>query len=107
MIKVCPEVMGGLPTPRPCAEIVDGQVMNTEGRNVTKEFSLGSQMAFEIVQKEKPELIILQSRSPSCGVKQIYDGSFTGEKLAGQGLFAALCTKAGFKVIDIEDFAPW
>ena len=51
MIKVCPEVLGGLPTPRPSAEIVDGKVMNTEGKNITKEFSLGAQKAFEIVQK--------------------------------------------------------
>ena len=103
MIKVCPEVLGGLPIPRPSAEIVDGQVMNTEGKNITKEFSLGAQRAFEIVQKEKPDLIILQSRSPSCGIKQIYDGTFSGNKIPGQGLFAELCIKAGYKVLDIED----
>ena len=95
MIKVCPEVLGGLPTPRPAAEIVDGQVMNTEGKNITKEFTLGAQRAFEIVQKENPDLIILQSRSPSCGIKQIYDGTFSGKKIPGQGLFADLCIKAG------------
>ena len=60
--------------------------------------------AFEIVEKEKPDLIILQSRSPSCGIKQIYDGSFSGRKIEGQGIFAALCIKAGYKVLDIEDF---
>lgn len=63
IIKVCPEVLGGFPTPRPSAEIVDGQVMNTEGKNITKEFTLGAQRAFDIVKKEKPDLIILQSRS--------------------------------------------
>lgn len=103
IIKVCPEVLGGLPTPRPSAEIVDGKVINTEGKNITKEFSLGAQKAFEIVQKENPDLIILQSRSPSCGIKQIYDGSFSGRKIEGQGIFAALCIKAGCKVLDIED----
>ena len=103
MIKVCPEVLGGLPTPRPSAEIVNGQVMNTEGKNITKEFSQGAQLAFEIVQKEKPDLIILQSRSPSCGIKQIYDGTFSGRKINGQGLFAALCIKASCKILDIED----
>ena len=103
MIKVCPEVFGGLPTPRPSAEIVNGQVMNTEGKNITKEFSLGAQKAFKIVQQEKPDLIILQSRSPSCGIKQIYDGTFSGNKILGHGLFAALCIKAGYKVLDIED----
>ena len=103
MIKVCPEVLGGLLTPRPSAEIVNGQVMNTEGKNITKEFTLGAQKAFEIVQKENPDLIILQSRSPSCGIKQVYDGTFSGKKIPGQGLFAELCIKAGYKVLDIED----
>ena len=103
MIKICPEVLGGLPTPRPSAEIVDGQVMNTEGENITKEFTLGAQRAYKIVKKEKPDLIILQSRSPSCGIKQIYDGTFSGRKIPGHGLFAALCIKAGYKVLDIED----
>ena len=103
IIKVCPEVLGGLPIPRPSAEILDGQVMNTEGKNITKEFILGAQRAFEIVKKEKPDLIILQSRSPSCGIKQIYDGTFSGKKIPGPGLFAALCIKAEYKVLDIED----
>ena len=103
MLKVCPEVLGGLPTPRLSAEIVDGKVINTEGKNITKEFTLGAQKAFEIVQKEKPDLIILQSRSPSCGIKQIYDGTFSGNKIPGHGLFAELCIKAGYKVLDIED----
>ena len=104
VVKVCPEVLGGLPIPRIPAEIQNGQVINREGKNVTKEFMLGAQKAFEIVRKEKPDLIILQSRSPSCGIKQIYDGSFSGRKIDGQGLFAALCIKVGCKVLDIEDF---
>ena len=66
-------VLGGLATPRAPAEIQKGQVVNTEGRNVTKEFEAGALRALEIVEKEKPDLIILQSRSPSCGIKQIYD----------------------------------
>lgn len=102
-IKVCPEVLGGLPTPRPSAEIVDGKAINTEGKNITKEFTLGAQKAFEIVLKENPDLIILQSRSPSCGIKQIYDGTFSGNKIPGHGLFAELCIKAEYKVLDIED----
>ena len=83
VIKVCPEDLGGLAIPRPSAEIVDTQVINTEGRNITKEFTLGAQKAFEIVKKENPDLIILQSRSPSCGIKQIYDGTFSGKKIPG------------------------
>lgn len=101
--KVCPEVLGGMQTPRAPAEIQKGQVVNTEGRNVTKEFEAGALRAFEIVKKEKPDLIILQSRSPSCGIKQIYDGTFSGNKIPGHGLFEELCIKAGYKVLDIED----
>ena len=104
VVKVCPEVLGGLATPRGPAEIQKGQVVNTEGRNVTKEFEAGALRAFENVEREKPDLIILQSRSPSCGIKQIYDGTFSGRKIEGQGLFAALCIKAGCRVLDIEDF---
>jgi uncharacterized protein YbbK (DUF523 family) len=103
IIKVCPEVLGGLPIPCPSAEIVNGQVINTEGKNITKEFTHGAQKAFEIVQKENPDLIILQRRSPSCGIKQIYDGTFSGNKIPGHGLFAELCIKAGYKVLDIQD----
>ena len=73
VVKVCPEVLGGLSTPRTPAEIQKGQVINREGKNVTKEFERGAHKAFEIVQKEMPDLIIMQSRSPSCGIKQIYD----------------------------------
>lgn len=105
VIKVCPEVLGGLSTPRPSAEIVNGRVINTEGADITKEFTLGAQKAFQIVQKENPDLIILQSRSPSCGIKQIYDGTFSGSKIPGHGLFAELCIKAGYRVLDIEDMA--
>lgn len=88
VVKVCPEVLCGLPTPRAPAEIQKGQVVNTEGRNVTKEFEAGALRAFEIVEKENTDLIILQSRSPSCGIKQIYDWTFSGKKIPGQGLFA-------------------
>ena len=101
--KVCPEVLGGLLTLRAPAEIQKGQVVNREGRNVTKEFEAGALRAFEIVEKEKPDMIILQSRSPSCGIKQIYDGTFSGNKIPGHGVFAELCIKAGYKVLDIED----
>ncbi len=104
VVKVCPEVLGGLPTPRPSAEIVNSKVMNTEGKNITKEFTLDARKAFEIVQQENPDLIILQSRGPSCGIKQIYDWTFSGKKIPGHGLFAELCIKAGYKVLDIEGY---
>ena len=105
VIPVCPEVLGGLPVPRPSAEIVNGTVMNVAGENVDAAFRLGAEKGLELAKREKPDLIVLQSRSPSCGVKMIYDGSFSGRKIPGQGLFAEAAVKAGFKVLDIEDIA--
>ena len=103
VIPVCPEVMGGLPTPRPPAEIVHGEVINQLGVSVDKEYRLGAQKALEIARREKIDLAILQSRSPSCGVRQIYDGTFTGTKISGQGVCAALLMENGFAVLDRED----
>ena len=103
IITVCPEVMGGLPTPRVPSEIVDGVVVNREGINVDKEFRYGAETVLEIAKQERPDLIILQSRSPSCGVKQRYDGSFTGKLIDAPGVTAELLMKNGFMVIDVED----
>lgn len=103
IIPICPEVMGGLTTPRIPAEIVDGKVMTNSGECVDKEFRKGASLALDIAADNKPDLIILQSRSPSCGVNEIYDGTFTGKKIKGSGIFAELLTKNGYKIIDIED----
>lgn len=103
VISVCPECLGGLPTPRVPAEIVDGAVINKAGENVDAEFRKGARMVLEIACKEQIDLAILQSRSPSCGVKQIYDGTFSGKRIDGQGVFASLLKKNGFKMIDVED----
>ena len=103
VISVCPECLGGLPTPRVPAEIVNGVVTNREGKNVDAEFRKGAGIALEIAKKEKIDLAILQSRSPSCGVKQIYDGTFSGTRIDGQGVFARLLNENGFKIIDVED----
>ena len=103
VISVCPEVMGGLPTPRLPAEIVGGEVINKAGVSVDHAFRLGAEKALEIAEREKIDLAILQSRSPSCGVKEIYDGTFTGTKIPGQGIFAGQLTAHGFAVLDRED----
>ena len=103
VISVCPECLGGLPTPRVPAEIVNGVVTNREGQNVDAEFRKGAEIALEIAQKEQIDVAILQSRSPSCGVKQIYDGTFSGTRIDGQGVFARLLNENGFKIIDVED----
>lgn len=103
VISVCPEVMGGLPTPRVPAEIVNDVVTTKDGQNVDKEFRLGAEKALQIAQENQVDLVILQSRSPSCGSKQIYDGSFSGKKINGQGIFAKMLTENDFQVMDEED----
>ncbi len=105
VIPVCPEVFGGLPTPRIPAEIAEGRVINREGKSVDEEFRKGAQKALDIALARKPDVIILQSRSPSCGVNEIYDGTFSGKMIPGMGIFARMASEAGFKVIDVADFA--
>ncbi len=103
VIPVCPEMMGGLPAPRSPAEIVNGTVMNREGVSVDRAFRLGAERALELAKREQPELIVLQPRSPSCGVNEIYDGTFSSRLIPGQGVFADLAMKAGFDVMDIDE----
>ena len=103
LIPVCPEVLGGLPTPRVPAEIVNGIVTNRDGISVDDAFRNGANKALEIAMREKPDLIILQSRSPSCGVKQRYDGTFSGTLVNGAGVTAQLLLENGFKCVDVED----
>lgn len=105
VIGVCPEQLGELSTPRLPAEIVDGVVTNKEGVSVDAEFRKGAQAALAVALENKVDLAILQSRSPSCGVKEIYDGSFSGKKIKGQGVFAKLLSAHGIKVLDAEDVA--
>ena len=105
VIGVCPEQLGGLSTPRLPAEIVEGVVTNKEGISVDAEFRKGAQEALAAALENKVDLAILQSRSPSCGVKEIYDGSFCGKKIKGQGVFAKLLAVHGIKVLDAEDVA--
>ena len=103
VITICPEQMGGLPTPRIPAEIRNGLVTARDGRIVDSEFRAGAEKCLEIARQEQPDLIVLQSRSPSCGVKQRYDGTFTGTLVKGAGVTAQLLMENGFRVIDVED----
>ena len=102
VISMCPEVEGGLPIPRTPAEIVKGVVTNRDGVSVDKEFRAGADKILDALLEEKVELAILQSRSPSCGIGRIYDGSFTKTLTNGNGIFADLLVKHGIKVIDVE-----
>ena len=107
LIPVCPEVFGGLPTPRVPSEIRDGRVVNREGADVDMAFRVGAEIALGIALREKPDVIVLMSRSPSCGVKERYDGTFTGTLVPGMGVFAELAQRSGFTVIDAEDLEEW
>ena len=107
VITVCPEVMGGLPTPRTPSEIRDGVVTMKDGRNVDHEFRAGAAKCLEIAVREQPDLVIMQSRSPSCGPKQHYDGTFTKTLTQGPGVTAQLLIENGFKVVDVEDLAEY
>ena len=101
-IAVCPEVLGGLPVPRPPAEIVDGRVLTRGGADVTAQFREGAQMGMEIARRAGCHSAILKARSPSCGVGRIYDGSFCGRLIAGDGVFAAMLKEAGIRLITEE-----
>ena len=103
VIPVCPEVLGGISIPREPAEIVNGIVSLKDGTSVDKEFRQGAKEALKIVKEQNADIVILQSRSPSCGVNTVYDGSFSGRIISGQGVFADLLRRNGMKVIDVED----
>ena len=103
VVPFCPETLGGLPVPRVPAEIADGRVMNRDGVSVDAAFRLGAEKALALARQEQPDWIILQSRSPSCGVREIYDGTFSGRLVPGMGVFAKLAAEAGFRVADAEE----
>ena len=99
--EVCPEQMGGLSIPRPASEIrvEDRRVVNTAGEDVTKEFELGAEFALQVAQKYGCTLAILKERSPSCGCRGIYDGTFSKKIVDGMGKAAELLTANGIRVI--------
>ncbi len=103
VIPVCPEVLGGLSTPRIPCEIVEGKVTNRDGETKDAEFRKGAQIALEKALSKQADFAILQSRSPSCGVKQIYDGTFSGTLKDGSGVFATLLKEKGIPMVDAEN----
>ncbi|AXX95062.1 MULTISPECIES: DUF523 domain-containing protein [Arcobacter] len=100
----CPEVAGGLPIPRISAEIVKNDkpfiVKNQEGLDVTINFLLGAKKALDICKEENIKVALLKSKSPSCGNKEIYDGTFSSNLINGQGLTAKLLEENGIKVFN-------
>ncbi|WP_150681506.1 DUF523 domain-containing protein [Pandoraea pneumonica] len=113
---VCPEVAGGLPTPRPPAEITganSGQrvwqqmarVVDDTGADVTAAFVDGAQRALALAQRYGIRIAVLKEGSPSCGSTFVYDGSFTGAKIAGDGVAAALLREHGIEVFSEHTLA--
>ena len=103
VIEVCPEVLAGLGIPRIPIEIVDGVLRDRDG--VEKDTVLREAIAkiLKQIEGEEIECAILKSRSPTCGVRQVYDGTFSGTLRDGAGLFAQALMDAGIKVIDVEE----
>lgn len=97
---LCPEVFGGLPVPRIPAERKDDRVIRKDGVDVTGQYMEGSRVCLDILVKNGIEAVILKQRSPACGSRMIYDGSFTGKRIAGMGVFAKLCKGMGIRVFD-------
>ena len=105
LIPVCPEVLGDLPTPREPSEICDGRVLAKDGKDVTDNFEKGAQEALKIARENNVMIAILKDGSPSCGCKQIYDGSFSGKKISGAGVCARLLLENGIVVLSENDIA--
>ncbi|MDH0897459.1 DUF523 domain-containing protein, partial [Pseudomonas sp. GD03875] len=115
VVPLCPEVAGGLPTPRPPAEIPGGQgggvldgtlpVLTDAGDDVTAAFVAGAEAALALVRRHGLRVAVLKARSPSCGNTHNYDGSFGGRLVEGEGVTAALLRRAGVKVFNEQQLA--
>ncbi len=103
VIPVCPECAGGLGTPRLPAEIRGGVVVNRAGESVDAAFREGAARCLAKADGRPVTLAVLKARSPSCGTGQIYDGTFTGTLIPGDGVFAALLKEKGIRVIPETD----
>ncbi len=98
-IPICPECDGGLPIPRPPAEIVGDRVINSEGRDVTEAYEKGGLHALEIAQTHDCKFAVLKEKSPSCGCKYVYDGTFSGKLVDGKGITAQILSENGIVCI--------
>jgi uncharacterized protein YbbK (DUF523 family) len=107
VIPACPEMLGGLGTPRPPAEIVmengERRVVTNEGRDVTREFEEGAQATLDEAERWDVRVAILKSNSPSCGSSFVYDGSFTSTRVPGEGITTALLRERGIAVFSEEE----
>lgn len=97
-LPVCPEKLGGLTTPRTPCEIIDGKIISSDGEDRTNEYLLGSQRVLELCKKHGVKKAILKQNSPSCGSSHIYDGTFSGTLIEGEGCLTALLRQNGIEV---------
>lgn len=100
VMEVCPEVMAGLPVPRTPIEIVDGVLMDRSGKNVDSLLRQTAARAVAMAKAAGVNCAILQPRSPTCGARQVYDGTFSGRLVPGSGIFAQALRAAGITVVD-------
>lgn len=109
LIPICPEVMGGLPTPRVPSEICGDRVMMKDGRDVTENYNRGAKQALEIARENECTVAILKEKSPSCGSGLIHNGLFDGGLVTGDGITTRLLKKGGIRVLGeseiTEDFS--
>jgi Uncharacterized conserved protein len=103
LIPVCPEQYGGLPIPREPAERQGDRVVSRDGRDVTAQFEKGAHETLRLARLYGITEAILKQRSPSCGSGQIYDGSYSGRVVPGDGLAAALLKQNGVRIVSEED----
>ena len=103
VIPVCPEVEGGLPVPRVPVELKNGRAINRNSEDVTEFFLRGVELTMEKLADQNIDLAILQPRSPSCGCKQIYDGTFSKTLIDGKGMFAQALSDADIPLMDGDD----
>lgn len=104
VVPVCPECMGGLPTPRPPAEQRGDRVINVEGADVTAQYRLGAEKTLAICRERHITKAILKENSPSCGCHCVYDGTFSKQLIAGRGITAALLEQNGITVENEENW---
>lgn len=102
-IPVCPEQLGGLSTPRPPVELVGDRAVSIHGEDLTLPFCNGAQRTLQLFQDLKITVAVLKQRSPSCGCGKIYDGSFTGRIISGNGKTTETLLNAGITVYTEED----
>jgi uncharacterized protein YbbK (DUF523 family) len=109
LVPVCPETAGGLPTPRPAAErsASDGRVRTSSGADVTVAYERGADHAVRLARTTGATGAVLKARSPSCGCREVYDGSFTRTRVAGEGVTAERLRLEGLEVCSEEELSGW